>query len=288
MAVDATKLIIPGNGTVFQSAPNAALPANPLAAFTLTGAAPSGWSNLGHTSKQNTIAFSKEGGDSTQVDTFLMNAVEVVYSAVAWSLGIPALQFDQDVLDLAFNGGWDPATDGYIVPGKLTPVSAGLFLLFQGRASKLGFWIPNTTVTMGDAPSVDTENFMELPLTASILSADDEVIPPVDGVPGIMEIFKSGLSGTFAEWTVGLTGSPAGGTFTLSVGGVASAGIAYNAAASAMQTALNGIAGVSGATVTGSAGGPYTVTFASPAALSGSGSGLTGGTSPAVTVTATP
>lgn len=283
MAVDATKLIIPGNGTVFQSLPHAPLPADPLSAFNLTGPAPAGWSNLGHTSKQNTIAFSKEGGDSTQIDTFLMDAVEVVYSSVAWSLGIPALQFDQETLDLAFNGGWDPATNGYIVPGKLTPVGAGLFLLFQGRASKLGFWIPNTTVTMGDAPSVDTENFMELPLSASILSADSGTIPPVDGVPGIMEIFKSGLIAPASEWTVTLSGTPAGGTFKLIVNGSSTAPIAYNAATSAVQTALNALPGVT-ATVTGTAGGPYTVEFSSPLGLAADGNGLTGGTAPSVSV----
>ena len=200
MAADATKLTIPGHGTVFQSAPNAALPADPLTAFTLTGPAPASWSNLGHTSKQNTIAFSKEGGEPTTLDTFLSDAVEVIHSAVSWSLSIAALQFDQTVLDLAFNGDWDDTTDGYIVPTSPAPVGAGLFLLFQGRASKLGFWIPNTTVTLGEAPSVDPENFMELPLSASILGAATNRIPTVDGMPGIMEIFKTGLVAPAAAW----------------------------------------------------------------------------------------
>jgi len=194
MAVDATKLIIPGHGTVFQSAANAALPSNPLDAFSLTIDGPVGWSNLGHTSKANTIAFTKEGGEATQIDTFLADAVRVINASNQWSVTIPALQFDEDVLDLAFNGDWDPETNGYIIPGSASAVEAGLFILLEDNTGKLGFWLPNTSVTLGEAPSIDTENFLELPLTASILSASSDVMPAANGKAGIMQLFKTGLS----------------------------------------------------------------------------------------------
>ena len=58
--------------------------------------------------------------------------------------------------------------------------------------------------------------------------------------------------------TVTITGSPTGGTFTLTYKGQTTAGIAYNAAASAVQTALVGLStvGTGNATVSGSNGGP--------------------------------
>ncbi len=93
--------------------------------------------------------------------------------------------------------------------------------------------------------------------------------------------------------TATITGGPTGGTFTLSVtsGGTTTttAGIAYNAAASAVQMALQGLANVGNGnvTVTGSAGGPYTIFFAGslgPVTLAASGAGLTGGTGPSVAV----
>jgi hypothetical protein len=60
-------------------------------------------------------------------------------------------------------------------------------------------------------------------------------------------------------------GSQASGTFTISYLGQTTAGLAYNAAAATVQTALQGLStvGSGNATVAGSAGGPYTVTFAS-------------------------
>ena len=83
--------------------------------------------------------------------------------------------------------------------------------------------------------------------------------------------------------TVTLTGGTfTAGTFTLtyttSAGVVATtAGIAYNAIASVVQTALTGLSniGVGNATVTGSAGGPYTTSINVHGALTGSGTSLT-------------
>lgn len=94
-------------------------------------------------------------------------------------------------------------------------------------------------------------------------------------------------------YIVTITGSPTGGTFTITVNGQTTAGIAFNAAASVVQTAvaLLSTVGAGNVLVTGSAGGPYTLTFANKLGYSltftSSGAGLTGGTSPAATPSTT-
>jgi len=97
--------------------------------------------------------------------------------------------------------------------------------------------------------------------------------------------------------TVTITGTPTGGTFTLTFGGQTTANIAYDAAAGAVQTALQALStiGASNATVTGGPGPgtPYVVTFVAGlantnvAAMTASGALLTGGSTPAVAVTTT-
>lgn len=94
---------------------------------------------------------------------------------------------------------------------------------------------------------------------------------------------------------VTVNGTPTGGTFTLS--GVSpengnpftTAPLAYNASAATVLAALQTSLGVLNVvSVTGSAGGPYTVTFnAGIQTLTTNGAGLTGGTSPTVTVAVT-
>lgn len=113
-------------------------------------------------------------------------------------------------------------------------------------------------------------------------------------------ITASGLYGPYAGsneevQTVTVTGSPGGGDFTLTFDGQTTAAIAYNAAAAAVQAALVALSNVASGdvTVTGNAGGPYTLTFGGAYAdtdvpqLTANGAGLTGGTSPGVTVATT-
>ncbi|MFG2532714.1 hypothetical protein ACGFR7_32810, partial [Streptomyces sp. NPDC048516] len=125
-----------------------------------------------------------------------------------------------------------------------------------------------------------------------------------------MRRLKSGLplgkvtsSGLYAPYagatnevqTVTITGSPTGGTFTLTWNSQTTAAIAYNATAATVRTALEALSNIApgDVTVTGSAGGPYTVTFGGAnlgddvAQMTASGASLTGGSSPAVSVATT-
>ncbi len=102
------------------------------------------------------------------------------------------------------------------------------------------------------------------------------------------------VAGVNEVQTVTITGTPTGGTFTLSFRGEETAALAHNADGAAVQAALVALAsiGAGGVTVSGSAGGPSTVTFTG--ALAGgnvpllvlSDNSLTGGTDPDATIEA--
>jgi hypothetical protein len=101
-------------------------------------------------------------------------------------------------------------------------------------------------------------------------------------------------AGTNEVQTVTITGTPTGGTFTLTFAGQATAAIAHNATAAAVRTALENLSNIAAGdvTVAGSAGGPYTVTFVG--ALGGrdqsqmtATASFTGGTSPTAAVATT-
>lgn len=95
---------------------------------------------------------------------------------------------------------------------------------------------------------------------------------------------------------VTITGTPDGGTFTITVNGQTTAGIAYDAINSAVQSALEALSNVApgDVTVTGGPGPgtPFTLTWAGAHAnenmtVTSSGASLTGGTTPAATTTTT-
>ncbi len=101
-------------------------------------------------------------------------------------------------------------------------------------------------------------------------------------------------AGTSEVQRVTITGTPTGGSFTLTYAGQTTTAIAYNATPAAVQTALEALSnvGVGDIVVTGGPGPgtPYTLTFANSLAerdvaqLTAAGS-FTGGSSPAVAVT---
>jgi hypothetical protein len=94
--------------------------------------------------------------------------------------------------------------------------------------------------------------------------------------------------------TVTITGTPTGGTFTLTFSGQTTAAIAYNATAATVSAALAALSniGSNNVGVTGATAGPYTVMFQGALATTDVAQmtatpSLTGGTSPTVTVTTT-
>jgi hypothetical protein len=127
------------------------------------------------------------------------------------------------------------------------------------------------------------------------------------GLDQLQKVNESGSDGILREATIGrlfgftivsdptlhpptkatITGTPTGGTFTLTYGGDTTSAIAYNAAASAVETALEALDSIpaDSLTVTGSAGGPYTIVgLGDDSGLTASGASLTGGTAPSVTI----
>jgi len=96
--------------------------------------------------------------------------------------------------------------------------------------------------------------------------------------------------GTNEKVTLTMSGSPAGGTFTLTFGGQTTAAIAYNANAAAIQTALEALSSILRGNVVVTGTGPFTVEFINAlgkqnlGAVTADSSSLTGGTSPSMGV----
>ena len=115
---------------------------------------------------------------------------------------------------------------------------------------------------------------------------------------GYPAFYNRGVSGAYRRngsrvQLLTVTGTPTGGTFTLAIGGVQTAALAYNVSTAAMQTAIRALGTPwAGATVAGTAGANYTVTLSpvggAAAPIIVSANALTGGTSPNVLVTQSP
>lgn len=138
------------------------------------------------------------------------------------------------------------------------------------------------------------------PVTIDVTTLTADIHYPLGYLPSGTPLAKLTASGLFApydpttdeEQSVTETGAPTGGTFTLTWNGQTTAAIPEAATAAQVATALEALSniGAGNVEVTGSAAGPWDVTFIGDlasedvAAMTASGASLTGGTSPGITI----
>ncbi|MFI2620383.1 hypothetical protein [Streptomyces sp. NPDC018584] len=118
------------------------------------------------------------------------------------------------------------------------------------------------------------------------------------GIP-LGKITASGLYAPYAAvtnevQTLTVTGAPTGGTFTITWSGQTTTALPYNATAAQVQTALEALSNIApgDVTVTGNAGGPWTLTWGGTqlgedVAAPTTTESFTGGTTPDITIATT-
>lgn len=173
-----------------------------------------------------------------------------------------------------------------MIPEPVGPLPAGSVRFCPARRGASALARKGTSVPYSDLKTKKTELIRK--------ARDGSVFIAPYSATGITTL--TGGSPANEVQTVTITGTPTGGTFALTFSGQTASGIAYNAIASAVQTALVGLSNldVGDVTVTGGPGPgtPYVVTFGGTYADTDvpqmtAASSLTGGTTPAVAVTTT-
>jgi len=171
MAFNSAATTIPGKGTVLVADPDETPPVDYLTldpTGSLTTAAP-GWEVLGHTSRDNNVSLSKDGGDVSSVGSWWDEVLRSTRAATNWNVTVNSIQIDALTLGLAFGGGTLNTTTGYYDVGDIVPQSKSLFILVvDNGGNRLGLYIPNTSVSVGDAPEFSIDSFFEIQLNAAI------------------------------------------------------------------------------------------------------------------------
>jgi hypothetical protein len=137
-----------------------------------------------------------------------------------------------------------------------------------------------------------TIKYLAALLLAVAAAIGTAMLAVIEGTKGPLEGSGAPSNGTTETQVVTVTGSPNAGTFKLKFDGFVTTSIAYGASATDVQTALRALPniGSGGCSVSGSAGGPWTVTFTGDlvklalSTMSLDTNALTGGSGPTVTI----
>lgn len=281
MALDDSAVVIPGTGHVWIAPAGTAKPAD----LSNPG---SPWAELGHTSIDDGMTITRDGGDSEVLGTWQNPSLRERRDPVVFALTLHLLQIDNNTLDLYFGGG-DVSVEGVFGVNLISqPAERAMFIKIVDGSNEFPFYIPKTSIASDDDVEADVEAFLAWPIRATIL-----------GVTGsnLMEFYGDQLGlHTNEVQSIAITGAPTGGTFVLHLDGEDTTAIPYNATAADVATALKALSNVGPNDVTSSGGAlpsaPVVITFVGNLAgtdvpqMTATGS-FTGGTTPAIAVTTT-
>ncbi len=178
--------------------------------------------------------------------------------------------------------------------------NAGQYIRFNPSTGKFELGNSTTTAEIGDGHIAEKTAAIGEAVTGLKWPTVIDVGDALSGLNYGDSVYLSDTDGLLADadptaneqQLVTIGGSPTGGDFTLTFDGQTTAAIAFDAAAAAVDSALEALSniGAGDVAVTGSAGGPYTVEFTGALAnqnvplMTINVAGLTGGT-PTGTIT---
>lgn len=181
MAFNDDATLIATYGTLFYAPVGTDLPTGGAKEFKLNsdtipvsaGGSGNAWKNLGHTSADNKISFSFDGGDATTHNSWARKNLRTTYADSTCTITAKSLQLDGDTLKLIYNG--TDEDDGVGVDITKKPQTFSLFLLAQESADddsdiRFGALFRKVSVTFDGGPDFSGDDFVEQGMTGEVES----------------------------------------------------------------------------------------------------------------------
>ncbi len=159
MALNDNATLVIGAGNYFTAVTGTALPADLLSPEVA-------WENVGHTSIEDILAISSEGGEATVLSTLQNKTLRTKYSSRSETLAFTLQQFDEKSLKLFYGSNAPTLADGTIgVPTEPVPTTCAFIGIFVDGSNVFAFYAPKAEIYRGDDLAIaDTESLAGLPL----------------------------------------------------------------------------------------------------------------------------
>lgn len=164
MTLKDNAVLVVDTGNYFVAPVGTAAPAN------LSAPGPE-WTNIGHTSLEDILSLSSDGGEATVLGTLQSKNLRTSYSARTEKMTFTLQQFDSDSLKLYFGRNMekvstDPRFMG--VPENPQPTLVAFLVVFVDGSEHFAFYAPKAEVMRGDDLKLgDTGSIAGLPIDVS-------------------------------------------------------------------------------------------------------------------------
>lgn len=162
MALNDSAVYIPGTGKVYTAPSGTAKPAD-------LKAPASPWSELGHTSREDGLTITRDGGDSEVIGTWQNPSLRERRDPTSFAIVMFLQQIDNASLQMYFGGG-DTSEDGEFgvaTVGETTELAA--YIRIIDGTNEIGLHVPKVSIAADDDIELDVEGFMSMPVRMTVL-----------------------------------------------------------------------------------------------------------------------
>lgn len=133
------------------------------------------WKAIGHTSLENIVTLSAEGGERTTKGSLQKSNLRETVSATAQSFGVRFLEWTTETYKYYYGNNVVVDTDGGVqVPEKPQPISKALLIVLKDGDSLVAWYSAKTSAYRdSDIEVANTEDLSEIPVKFTALTADD-------------------------------------------------------------------------------------------------------------------
>lgn len=186
MALEDDAVLNISTGYFWRAPVGTAAPTDPLAPA-------SPWVNMGHTSLDQIMSITSEGGDTTTLGTLQSKTLRTSTAARTENFNFNLAQFDEASLKLFFGSNATIQTSGHVAAGMLgvpdapTPTSCAFLVVFVDGDAHMEFYAPKTEVIRAeDMNLADTTSLALLPIKVTPLNylgaSDKYYVSPIEVV----------------------------------------------------------------------------------------------------------
>ena len=162
MALTDSAVILPGTGYMYLAPAETAAPTN------LTEP-DDPWENLGHTSREDGLTITRDGGDSENVGTWQNASLRERREPSVFALTAFLHQVDNNVLSLYFGGGDASVEGAFGVTSAASTTNKALYVRIVDGDNEVGLYVPKASIAAEDDVEVDVEGFLAFPIRATVL-----------------------------------------------------------------------------------------------------------------------
>lgn len=162
MALNDQAVYIPGTGRVYIAPSGTARPTDL--------AAPAGpWDELGHTSREDGLTITRDGGDSEVIGTWQNPSLRERRDPTTFAITMYLQQVDDTSLRMYFGGGDDTVEGEFGIPNIIETTEQAVFVRIIDGANEIALYVPKVSIAAEDDIELDVEGFMSLPVRMTVL-----------------------------------------------------------------------------------------------------------------------